>query len=54
MPPIFLKVDGVGCACLYGAMASLWSSSHHDLASVSTCSLPFMIAWALTLWSVVN
>jgi hypothetical protein len=34
-------------------MASLWSSSHPNLASVSGCLLPFLFVWALTLWSTV-
>jgi hypothetical protein len=43
----------VGCACSYGAMASLWSSSHPSLANLSACSLPLIFVWALTLCSVV-
>ena len=34
-------------------MASLWSSSHPCLASVSTCSLPLILAWVFILWNVV-
>ena len=43
----------MGCACSYGAMASLWSNSHPLLASLSTCLLPLMFVWALTLCSVM-
>ena len=43
----------MGCACSYGAMASLWERSHPILANLSACSLPLIFVCALTLCSVV-
>ena len=48
LPTIFS--EAVGSACLCGALAFQLCSLHPHLANVSTCSL---LAWVLTLWSVV-
>lgn len=34
-------------------MAFMWYFLRPNLASVFVCSLPSMLVWALTLWSVV-
>ena len=49
----FWRKYGVGWACSCISIAFRWSSVHPCLASLSACSLPFILAWALTLWRVV-
>jgi hypothetical protein len=44
---------GKGHVCSYGATAFVWSNLCPLLASVSTCSTPSILVWALTLWSLV-
>ena len=43
----------MGCACSYGVADFIWSNVCPFLASAFACSLPSILAWALTLWSVV-
>ena len=43
----------MGCACSYGVADFVWSNVCPYLASASACSLPSILAWALTFWSVV-